>query len=148
MKTDVIFTLLINDWSFLWFDKQLERNVTGMWAAVSWGGALHDETEMAVRETTKGLVVPLVSVSIALTYFYLTQREKRAKRTSIACSFRQQISDIPDRQWPVTALRWIWPYIVKCTFNFMLWNSYSQTSLIRTPKGTEPIVHFTEVSIL
>ena len=98
--------------SFLWFDKTTGRNVTGMWVAVSWGGALRDKTKMAARETTKNLVAPPVPVSIALTYFYWTGRESRAKRTSIACIFRQQISDVPDRQWPLTAVRWVWRYIV------------------------------------
>ena len=33
--------------------KQLERNVVRMWAAVSRGGGLRDETKTAARETSK-----------------------------------------------------------------------------------------------
>ena len=98
MKTDIIFTLLINDWSFLWFDKTTGKECGWNVSSCSWGGVLRDKTKMAARETTKSLVVPRVPVSIALTYFYWTGRESKAKRTSIACTFRQQISDVPDRQ--------------------------------------------------
>ena len=72
--------------------------MAGMSVAVSWGGALRDKPKMAARETTKSLVVPPVPVSIALNYFYWTGRESKAKKTTIACTFRQQTSDVPDRQ--------------------------------------------------
>ena len=41
----------------------LERNVVGMRAAISWGGVLRDETKMAARET-KPLVTALQVFSL------------------------------------------------------------------------------------